>query len=544
MLSTGVALLVAATTVGTASSATRKVGSSEALRGGTLRVVQSAGAFDTLDPQLAYVYNDWQVLHSTQLLLVDRPDKAGQAGGQLQPEGAKSFPTISNKGRTVTFHLREGLRFSDGSPVTAASYRRAWERILSPRMFAQYGVFDQLNAMVVGAQKFTDDKAAHISGIDAHGLTLTFHLTKPNATFISTLAIPWLGAVKPSMPYTKKATGILEYPSAGPYYIAADRPGSLVVLKRNRYYHGARPANPDEIVIRSYPSSNGEAALLQIEQNQVDYDMAGVPAADVATVAQKYGYPENRQSQFHVGTESCVTWEALNYDRPPTNDPRVRKALNYALGRTQITNLWGPYAGTPTDQILVPGMPGYEKFTLYGNDPNVAKAEQVGGSSPKNAPPLTIGYYAASALSTNEAELEQSELHQIGLTVNLSPIPQYGPFETPFDQYNIVQSGYCADYFDGFDLIHLFATKKQPGALSPYAFHDASFARQAAHAASLTGRARVRAYAALDRLLMTKYAPVVPLYVRNFRYLTSKRVHNIVFSHYLGGPILNAMSVR
>jgi hypothetical protein len=80
MLSMGVALLVAATTVGAASSATRKVSSSKALRGGTLQINQSAGAFDTLDPQLAYVTNDWEVLGATQVMLLNYPDKGGSAG--------------------------------------------------------------------------------------------------------------------------------------------------------------------------------------------------------------------------------------------------------------------------------------------------------------------------------------------------------------------------------------------------------------------------------------------------------------------------------
>jgi len=203
MLSMGVALLVAAMTVGVATSATQKVSSSKALRGGTLRVNQSAGAFDTLDPGLAYVTNDWEVLYSTQLLLVNFPNKAGQAGSQLFPEASKAFPTISKNGKTITFHLRAGLRFNDGSKVTAASYQRAWERILSPKMYAQYGIFDQLNKMVVGAQKFTDGKAAHISGISAKGLKLTFHLVKSNPTFVNILGMQWFGAVKPSMKYTK-----------------------------------------------------------------------------------------------------------------------------------------------------------------------------------------------------------------------------------------------------------------------------------------------------------------------------------------------------
>lgn len=531
MAGIGVALLVAATTVGVASSASPN--------DGVLRIDQSGGAFDTLDPGLAYVTNDWDVLHSTQLLLVNYPDRSGQAGEQLVPEAATSFPAISDGGRTVTFHLRRGLRFDDGSPVTARCYERAWERILSPRMYAQYGIFDGLNRMVVGAQRFTDGRAAHISGIEAAGLMLTFHLTKPNATFVSILSMPWFGAVKPNMPYTTAPGGILEYASAGPYYIATNRPGRLVVLRRNPYYRGSRPARSNEIVIRSYPSSNGEAALLQIEKNQVDFDFGGVPAADVATAAKRY------PRRFHVGSEGCVLWEALNNAKAPTNNVDVRKALDYAIGRTPIIRLLGPYAGRATDQLLLPGMPGYEKLSVYGNYPNFAKAEQVGGSALKNAPPLTIVYNSASTERTQEAQFMQSQIERIGLTANLVPEQYYGPIDPNHSQDNVMRSGYCVDYFDPFDLINLFfasGTSHQTG-FDGWYFHSASFARKADHAASLTGRARARAYAALDRLLMVKYAPVFPLYIPNFRYLVSKRVRHIVFSRYLGYPILNAMSV-
>src|SRR2546423_13048062 len=137
MLCMGVALLIAATTVGVAPSATQKVNSSKALRGGTLRINQSAGAFDTLDPGLAYVTNDWEVLYSTQLLLVNFPNKAGQAGSRLFPEAAKAFPTFSKNGKTITFHLRSGLRFNDGSPASAAAGQRAWEGIPRPQKYAQ-----------------------------------------------------------------------------------------------------------------------------------------------------------------------------------------------------------------------------------------------------------------------------------------------------------------------------------------------------------------------------------------------------------------------
>jgi peptide/nickel transport system substrate-binding protein len=541
-------LLVAATTVGVATSATQKAGSGKALRGGVLKVAQSAGAFDTLDPALAYVTNDWGVLYSTQLLLVNFPNKAGQAGSQLFPEAAKAFPTISRNGKTVTFHLRSGLRFDDGSRVTAKSYQRAWERILSPRMYAQNGTFDQLNTMVVGAQKFTDGKAAHISGISARGLTLAFHLVKPNPTFVSILGMQWFGAVKPNMPYWKKSSsGILKYPSAGPYYIASNAPGRLVVLKRNRYYHGVRQANPNQIVIQSFPNSNGEASLLQIEKGQLDFDMAGVPPDDVAKVAKQYGGPN--KGQFHVGGLACIIWEAFNNAKAPTNNAGVRKALNYAIGRTPIVKLLGPYAGTASDQILVKGLPGYEKFSAYGNFPNFAKARAAGGSALHNAPPLNIYYNQASAFRTNEATFEQRQLQAIGLTAKLEPAdPQdyYGPLTTKGTSYNIAHAGWCADYFDPFDFINVNFDGRsiaQTGNTDYSYFNSHSFNRQMDHAASLSGKARVAAYAKLDKTLMTKYAPVFPLYVPTFRYLVAKRVKNVIYSNYFGYPILNAMSV-
>jgi peptide/nickel transport system substrate-binding protein len=544
----GVALLIAATTVGVASSATQKANSSKALRGGVLRVNQSAGSFDTLDPGLAYVTNDWEVLYSTGLNLVNFPNKAGQAGSQLFPEAAKAFPTISKSGKIVTFHLRSGLRFNDGSPVTAASYQRAWERILSPKMYAQYGIFDQLNKMVIGAQAFTDGKASKISGISAKGLTLTFHLTKPNPTFVSILGMQWFNAVKPNMPYWKKSSsGILKYPSAGPYYIATNSPGRLVVLKRNKYYHGIRHANPNQIVIQSFPNSNGEASLLQVEKNQVDFDMAGIPADDVAKVASQYGGPN--KGQFHVGGQACIIWEAFNNAKAPTNNANVRKALNYAIGRSPIVKLLGPYAGTPSDQILVKGLPGYKKFSAYGNYPNFAKAKAVGGAALHNAAPVNIYYNQASAFRTNEATFEQRQLQAIGLTAKLEPSdPQdyYGPLETKGTDYNIAHSGWCADYFDPFDFINVNFDGRslQPtGNVDYFYFNNSSFNKQMDAAASKSGAARASAYAKLDKSLMTKYAPAFPLYVPTFRYLTAKRVKNVIYSNYFGYPILNAMSV-
>ena len=105
------------------------------------------------------------MLFTTSEQLVSFPEKAGAAGSELYPEAATSFPTVSKDGKTYTFHIRPGLKFSDGSPVTAAAFQRAWERNLSPKMGSPLGVNVDLQDIVVGGDAFLAGKPQHISGI-------------------------------------------------------------------------------------------------------------------------------------------------------------------------------------------------------------------------------------------------------------------------------------------------------------------------------------------------------------------------------------------
>ena len=146
MLSMGVALLAAAMMVGTASAKSSVTGQ--------LIVTQAGTGFDTLDPQLSYVSNDWGLLYNTELMLLNFPTKAGSAGTKLIPQAATAFPTISNAGKTYIFHLRAGLKLSNGAAVGCANFVRSFERNLSPAMYAAYGVFDGLDVFLVGGKKF------------------------------------------------------------------------------------------------------------------------------------------------------------------------------------------------------------------------------------------------------------------------------------------------------------------------------------------------------------------------------------------------------
>jgi ABC-type transport system substrate-binding protein len=542
MLVMGAMLLVAATTVGAASSATKKAGSAEANRGGTLKVNQAASDFDFVDPQLAYRTDDWSMLFTTSMQLVSFAEKTGAAGSQLYPQAATAFPTVSKDGKTYTFHIRKGLKFSDGSTVTAAAFQRAWERILSPKMGSPLGVNLQLQNVVVGADKFLSGKAAHISGISAKGQTLVFHLVKPNATFVSILSMQWFTAVKPNMPYSSQ--GLNTYPSAGPYYIKA-RDTHNTVLARNPYYKGSRPANPDQIVFSS--NVNIDQSLLQVKTGESDIDLIGLPPTSTAGLASQYGV---NKSRFHVGATSCVNYMGMNTARAPFDNVNLRKAVNYAIDRPAQVRLLGAYAGRRTNQILVPGIPGYRPFNAYPiKGADVAKAKQVAGSAVNGAPTLKV-IHTTTSYATNRAQVAEFNLKQLGFKIEDVPTPAttyYQVIQTKGTDYNLVTNGgWCADYFDPFDYFNvLFDGRRiQASNNNNYTyFNNASFNKGLDNAASLSGTARAKAYAKLDQELMVKYAPVVPYLIPTNTFFTSPRVKNWIYSSYFGTPYLNALTV-
>ncbi len=537
----GVALLAVALTTGVATSATQVHASAVVKKGGTLRVNQSNTDFDTVDPGLAYVTNDWTLLYTTQILLVNFPEKSGQAGSVLYPEGATSFPTVSSNGLVYTFHIRPGLKFSDGTPVTAAAWQRAWERNLSPKMGSPYGVNDQFQKVVVGGEDFLAGKTQHIAGISAKGLTLTFHLTHPNPTFTSYLSMQWFGAVKPNMPYT--TTGLNVYPSAGPYYIAARDPGKTTILKRNPHYHGSRPANPDQIVITS--NTNQDQSLLQTKADQTDFDMSGAPSTAAASLGSSYGVNKGR---FFVGPSSCVIYFLLNAARAPFSNVAARKAANWGIDRPAVLRLLGKYAGSRTDQILVPGIPGYKPYKIYAwSGANVAKAKQVAGGAEKGQNVNVV--HSTSPTSVNIAQVVEYNLKQMGFSTTDVPVPgtvYYTNLETKGTTYDIARAGWCADYFDPFDYINVLMDGRS---IQDKNNTDMSYINipqlntMMDQAAALSGAARANAYAKLDYTIMSKWAPWVPYEILNNRYFVSSRVHNWIYSAYFGEPDLNALAV-
>src|SRR6266566_3032352 len=154
--------------------------------------VGSTGASVQIDPQLAYITTAWWLEYATAAKLYNWSDR----GTRLVPEVA-SRVAVSNRGRTYTFLLRQGFRFSDGSPVTAKSFAYAIDRVANHDLASPGAQFitDSSGAQIVGAQEVNDGLAQHVSGVIANGEKLTILLlVKADPSFLEKLTMPFFQA--------------------------------------------------------------------------------------------------------------------------------------------------------------------------------------------------------------------------------------------------------------------------------------------------------------------------------------------------------------
>ncbi|HEX4929091.1 MAG TPA: ABC transporter substrate-binding protein, partial [Gaiellaceae bacterium] len=500
----GAGLLVGASFAGsTGSVAPGKAGGAEVKRGGTLRINLSTTDYEFLDPALSYEAPGWQVLYMTNLMLLNYPDKPAPEGSRLVPDAATGFPRVSGDGRTYTFTIKSGLRFSDGSPVTAAAFKRAFERAANPQQASPAVAFLH---DVVGADARIDGKAGSVTGIVAKGQTLTIRLVRANPTFLAEIAMPFFAAVKPSMAIDSK--GISVYPSAGPYRIASRSVGNQIVLERNRFYKGNRPANADRIVITTNTDVN--QSLLQVRANQVDYDQFGLPPTAHDDLSQQYGIRKGGDGRYFVNTGINTTYFALNTSRPALSKLNLRQAVNHAIDRPSMLRVAGKYAGKRTDQILPPNMQGFRDANLYPiKGANPAKGRQLArGASDE----ITV-LHTTSPTSVARAQIIKFNLEQIGLKVQLKPQPfavaikTAGTRGSDFDMFLIA---WFADYPDPFDFINVLLDGQniQEANNSNYSYlNSPRYNKLMTEASKLSGAARYDAYGKLDVDMMRSAAP-------------------------------------
>ena len=351
------------------------------LRGRIAHFISNTDWLEDSDPAIATSPWQWQLKYATCAKLMNYPDAPAPAGWRAQPEVAAAQPVVSADGRTYSFRIRPGFRFSPPSnePVTAATFRSTIERALSPG-FGPKAVAAAFASDIAGVDAYRAGRARHVAGISAHGDTLTIRLETPAADLPARMALPYFCAVPLRTPIVQN--GLDEpIPAAGPYYLAAHIEGVVAVIKRNPNYPGPRPQRLDAIVYRR-PTVPKADVVSEIERGEADhlgeYDALGSDVSLLANgpLADRYGPPHREGApRFLVSPVLAINYLAFNARRPLFSDARLRRAVNFALDRRAIADTYG---WPPADHLLPPGMPGHRDSHLYPlGRPNLERARAL-----------------------------------------------------------------------------------------------------------------------------------------------------------------------
>jgi peptide/nickel transport system substrate-binding protein len=429
--------------------------------GGTFTILANS-SFGVADPAQNYTLEQWQLLIDTHDGLVGFAKAGGAAGSKIVPDLATSIPVPTNGGKTYLFHIRKGIKFSNGQTLKPSDFVTTFERqftVPGPTSFY---------SGIVGASKCSTKGCNLSKGVIANdsAYTLTINLTAPDPEFIDQLSLPFAFAVPAGT--SPKLTGNNVPPGTGPYMWKSYNPNTQAVLVRNPYFHvwnaEAQPAGYPNEIIEKYglQVSDEVTEVLNGQANEV-YDGDSIPSDQLSTLnSPKYA------DQVHVNTLTADYYFALNTRRPPFNNVQARQAINYAANRAAYVKIYGgPSLAVPTCQILPPNYPSYAPYCPYTSGsshtkwtgPDLTKAKQLVQQSHTAGMKVVVD-------STNDqvgkafAEQMVSDLNAIGYKAStqlLAASIQY-PFvqnSSNSGKWNVGYSAWYQDYPAASDFLNV-----------------------------------------------------------------------------------------
>ncbi len=412
---------------------------------------------ETIDPALnSAVDGGNMLLHSFECLL------AVDENGQLVPGQAESWET-SEDGLTWTFHLRDGLKWSDGSDLTANDFVYSWKRVCDPMVAAPYA--DTVLSMVAGYDKAIegDLDALQVAAQDDNTLVVT--LNAPCSYFGSLAAFATLSPVQEATVEANGdawATSAETYISNGPFYVSEWVPGSYIMMSKNPYYWNADAIKLDGIKWNLIEDSNAAYSAYQTGEVLMIKD---VPTEEIPSLKDN--------ADFHVDPIIGTYYISMNLERDAFKDARVRKALSLAIDRDYVANTLMQGTYSPADNFMGPGwidMDGkqfkdnanggqsYIDVNNYEADLEEAKQLLADAGYPDGEGFPTISYTTNDAgYHKVVAEYVQQAWAQLGIDLQVD-IVEWASF-TPMRRngdFDVARNGWVGDYSDPSNMLDLF----------------------------------------------------------------------------------------
>ena len=444
----------------TAAAAGGETTAPEGTAAGLDLAVQVGPNPETIDPALNSAVDGANIIvHAFEpLMIVDSENKI--VGGQ-----AESYD-VSEDGLTYTFHLRDGLKWSDGTPLTANDFVYSWKRLADPNTAAPYA------GDMLGYVKGYEEAAA--GDLDALSLT-----APDDKTFVVELAVPCVYFSKlithASMVPVQKATVDANgdkwtlkpetYVSNGPLKMIEWVPGSHITFAKNENYWGADKVTLNTLKFVLMEDAN--AAYSAYQAGEVSM-IKTLPTEEIPSL--------RNTDDFKIGSTMGTYYISFQTQKEPFNNADVRKALSLAIDRDYVANtvMQGIYA--PATNFVGPGISDAENgssfeevtrknnggdfFNVADHDADVAKAKELLAKAgyPDGQGFPTIEYMTNDQLFHKPlAEYLQScwkEALGVNLDIKIVEWATFTPTRRAGD-FQIARDGWLYDYDDPSNMLNL-----------------------------------------------------------------------------------------
>ncbi|GAB3391337.1 ABC transporter substrate-binding protein [Humibacter soli] len=416
-ISTAAVVVVAAALVLTGCSSQNA--KSSAQTGGTLTILTPQSTVP-LDPASS------QNLATTSLSLLDRRLTTWEVqpgkDAKVVPDLATNTGVVSDDGKTWTYTLKSGLKFSDGTPITSADVKYGVERSFSNQLT---GGLSYHKTLLVGGDSyqgpFTGQQLASIATPDDK--TIVFHLDKSFGDW------PWIASMPAFTPVEQSNGNPATYAKApittGPYKVESIKDGTSLTLVRNKYWSSktdsVRTATADKVVFQE--GQNQSTAVQNLISDTGQYkDAFGAQYLGASDLASVNG---NSTAKQRVATSAAgpIQYLTMNTQRGELKNLKVRQALEYAVDKqSYLVASGGAQAGTLATTLITPGIAGRVNYDLYPAKASgdVSKAKSLLSAAGVSSLNLTL-LTQNDAASLAQAQAIQEGLKRVGIAVTLKP---------------------------------------------------------------------------------------------------------------------------
>ena len=406
---------------------------------------------DTIDPQVESFVNEIGVTMRVFEPLMTADVKTGK----VIPAAAKDQPKISSDGKTYTYTLRDGLKYSDGKAITPNDFKYGWQRLCDPATAGDYAftgyivvgceAWNSMDAKKDDPAKIAAAKTTFLNSIKVSGSDISFTLTDP-APYFNAIASIWVGAPAREDMVTKggdKWTEPSTFIGNGPFILSEWKHNEKMVLTRNpNYRNPAKLAKWTQVMIN-------EGAVAFAAYRNSELDVFGVAAEDLRTIDGD----ATLKSQVAEGPQGCSFYMGFNTTKAPFDDKNVRIAFAKSFDRAAyITDV--QKIGKPSTSFISEGLPGFDgSDTFQKFDVTAAKAALAQATPAAQAALSAIKLtYNSNARNKTRLEWFQNQWKtNLGVNVTLDPVESTTYTQLLKKSDSTPQSyyiGWCPDYYD------------------------------------------------------------------------------------------------